>query len=165
MKVISLSAMRKTALPITLSALLIGSSAYGADTEHYGPFFKTLPKSEWAFTAAIAADMLTTYDIRHHKALDETNAILGPHPSGTTIAAYGLSCAVLHSLITYELVSQNVPAPIVNAWEYITIGVEVGYVVHNYSLGLRIRSLWMGCFAQGCCYGRTTFECLKEVTR
>lgn len=103
------------------------------------PFFPSMPKLEYAFDAALMADMLTTADIHNHPPLIETNPILGQHPSAGKIAAYGAGVAVFHALITYELVSQGVPSPIVTAWEAVSIGVELGYTGHNLSLGCKLR--------------------------
>lgn len=102
------------------------------------PFFPAMPKLEWAFDAALAADMLTTADIHRHN-LVETNFVLGQHPSTAKIAAYGAGVAIFHALITYELVSQDVPKPLITAWEAVSIGIEVGYTGHNLSLGCKLR--------------------------
>lgn len=107
--------------------------------ENYGNFVTTQPKLEFVFDAALAADMITTAQIKNHPPLYETNPILGRHPSDAKIAGYGLAVAGLHAAITYEMVSQGVPRVIINTWELLGIGIETGYVAHNYKLGLRIK--------------------------
>jgi hypothetical protein len=107
--------------------------------EHYGNFVKSQPVEEFVFDASLAADMLTTADIKNHPNLIETNPILGQHPSDAKIAVYAASAALLHAAVTYELVSQDVPKPVIRAWEYLSIGVEAGFVAHNYSIGLRMK--------------------------
>lgn len=107
--------------------------------EHYGNFVTTQPALEFVFDAALTADMLTTAQIHNHPPLIETNPILGQHPSTGKIALYGLGVATLHAAITYEMISQDVPKPIITAWELLSIGVEVGYTAHNYSLGVRMK--------------------------
>lgn len=107
--------------------------------EHYGNFVSTQPALEFVFDAALTADMLTTAQIKNHPPLVETNPILGEHPSTGKIAAYGLGVATLHAAITYEMVSQGVPRAIINTWEVLSIGIETGYVIHNYKLGVRIK--------------------------
>lgn len=102
-------------------------------------FWRAMPKAEWLFDAALAADMLTTYDIRRHPELEEKNVLLGAHPNGAQIAGYGLLMAGLHAAITYELVREDVPTPVVAVWELVTIGIETAYTVNNYRLGLRCR--------------------------
>jgi hypothetical protein len=120
---------------VVLVIILCGTAR--AD-ENYGNFFSTQPKLEWVFDAALAADMLTTNDIKG-SGLVETNPILGQHPSTGKIVAYGGAVAALHAAVTYEMVSQGVPHAIITGWEAVSIGVETGYVVHNYSLGLRFK--------------------------
>jgi hypothetical protein len=99
------------------------------------------PASEFVFDAALAADMLTTADIKNHPAsqIIETNPLLGQRPSDGKIAAYGAVIAALHYGITRELVSEDVPMPVIQTWEWIGIFVEAGYTAHNYKLGLRIK--------------------------
>jgi hypothetical protein len=93
-----------------------------------------LPPAEYVFDAALAADMLTTADIHNHARLYETNPILGRHPSEARIAIYGATSALAHAGVTLLL-----PRRFVEAWEALSIGVEVGYVAHNYHLGLRLK--------------------------
>jgi hypothetical protein len=99
------------------------------------------PASEFVFDAALAADMLTTADIKNHPASQviETNPLLGQRPSDAKIAAYGAIMAGLHYGITRELVNQDVPSVVVQTWEWVGIFVEAGYVAHNYHLGLRVK--------------------------
>jgi hypothetical protein len=94
---------------------------------------------EWAFDASLAADMLTTADIRNHPDQHEMNPVLGRYPSDARIAVYGATAAGLHYLVTRALEGANAPPGLVTAWELLSIGVEVGWVAHNYSLGLRVR--------------------------
>lgn len=106
--------------------------------EHYGNFITTQPPLEFVFDAALTADMLTTADIHNTKWV-ETNPLLGEHPSAGKIAAYGAGVALIHAAITYEMVSNDVPKPIIYVWELIGIGVEVSYTAHNYRLGCKMR--------------------------
>jgi hypothetical protein len=106
-------------------------------TQWCKPFWKSLPKEEYVYFAAASLDMLTTLDIKHHPELHETNFILGEHPSDAKVIGWFILTDALHAGITYELVDNDVPKPIIKAWEYISIGVETGYAVHNYKLGLR----------------------------
>jgi hypothetical protein len=127
-------------IPLGAFALLAGFLCANAkaDDSHYGNFITTQPKLEFVFDAALMADMMTTADIKNTD-LVETNPILGQRPSDAKIAAYGLTMAGLHAAITYEMVSNDVPRGIITAWELVSIGVEAGYVAHNYHLGLRIK--------------------------
>jgi hypothetical protein len=110
--------------------------AHADDTE-FDAVWKRQPKMEWAFDAALAADILTTLDIKNHPGYHETNAILGDHPSDARILGYGAACALIHMAITRELVDQGVPAKVINAWEWAGTAVEIGFAGHNYSIGLR----------------------------
>jgi hypothetical protein len=121
---------------LLLYAILVSTAK--AD-ENYGNFFSTQPKLEWVFDAALAADMMTTADIKNHPNLIETNPVLGEHPTDAAIIGYGLAAAGLHAAVTYEMVSQGVPKGIITAWEAVSIGVETGFAAHNYSLGLRFK--------------------------
>lgn len=94
---------------------------------------------EPAFDLALAADMLTTLDIRHHSGMYETNPVLGRHPSDAKVLAYFSACAGIHYVITDQMFKHNMPMPIINAWQVLTIGVETGYATRNYSIGLRMR--------------------------
>lgn len=110
---------------------------------HYGSFFGTLPKSEYVFDLALAADMFTTLDIKNQKNVDgtwrleEKNGLLGTHPSDARVISYIAGAALLHAAVTYEMVSNNVPMSFIHAWEYVSIGIETGFAVHNYTIGLR----------------------------
>jgi len=98
------------------------------------------PNLEWAFDAVAAADMLTTLDIaKSQPKFQETNALLGAHPSQGVVVGYFAAMGAVHYAITRELVNEGVPAPIVTVWECITIGAEGAYVAHNYSIGLRMK--------------------------
>jgi hypothetical protein len=94
---------------------------------------------EVAYDVASTADMLTTLDIKKHPELQETNALLGAHPSDAKVLAYFAGTDLLHALITRELVHGNAPDGLIRAWEYVSIGVETGFAAHNYSIGLRCK--------------------------
>jgi len=117
--------IKLTALGAALAALSAPASACD------------IPGLEYAYLGAATADMLTTLDIKHHANLQEMNALLGTHPSDAKVVAYFAATDALHAAMTCELVNGNVPHALVSAWEYVTIGIETGYAVHNYSIGLR----------------------------
>lgn len=112
-------------------ALILSSVA------HAGDYWKTMPKLEYAFFAAETADMLTTLDIKNHPDLYEQNPIMGRHPSDAKVIGWCVSAALMHSAITHEMVVHGVRPSFINAWEYVSIGVETGFAVHNLSVGLR----------------------------
>ncbi len=100
---------------------------------------RSTPALEWAYQGAAVADMLTTLDIKNHPTLMETNPLLGEHPSNGKVFAYFAGTGVLHWAITRELVNGNMQRPLINTWEALTIGLEVGCAAHNYSIGLRFK--------------------------
>jgi hypothetical protein len=124
---------------LALLFLLCHQAKAEESDEHYGNFFTTQPVLEYVFVAANLADMSTTIDIKNHPGLQETNAILGAHPGSGKIYEYFAATTAIHAAITYELVSQNVPKPLVNAWECVSIAYEAGTVGHNLSFGLRFK--------------------------
>jgi hypothetical protein len=99
------------------------------------------PALEWAYQGAALVDMLTTLDIKHHPAdkIVEMNPFLGSRPSDGKVLAYFAAAGLLHYALTRELVRENVPAPIVQTWEALSIGLELGMVGHNYGIGLKAR--------------------------
>ena len=101
------------------------------------PFWKSMPKEEYFFYAAEAADMMTTLDIKNHPNLQEENPILGHHPSDAMVISMCSVAALIHSSITYVMVDNGVNPKVIKAWEYVSIGVESGFAVHNLRLGLR----------------------------
>lgn len=129
----------KTRNLILASLVLCGlhATARSAETGDL-PFFPSMPKLEYVYDVAMTVDMLQTLNIRHGN-FRETNAMLGERPGAGRVAAYGLGCIALHALVTYELVSQGVPRPIVTAWEIVSIGYEGQAIAHNYSIGLKMR--------------------------
>lgn len=133
----------KFTLPISLimwalMILLVLSMFNAAHADETNPNAPT-PVTEWVYQGAAFADMLTTLDIAKHPNLVEENPLMGQHPSDGKVLGYFAATGALHYLVTRELVRENVPAPIVQTWEALGIGLEVGMVAHNYSIGLRAR--------------------------
>jgi hypothetical protein len=80
---------------------------------------------DWAQTRTIA---------RNPNKWHETNSILGKHPSVDKVDAYFAVMALAHIAISNAL-----PTEYRSTWQYISIGVEAGYVVHNLSLNVDIK--------------------------
>jgi hypothetical protein len=119
-----------------LLAAFLCSQAKADDTN---PNAKT-PVTEWVYQGTSFVDMLTTIDIaKHPDQYYEFNPILGRHPTVGKVVGYFATTHTLHYLITRAMVDHNTPAPVVQAWEALGIGLEVGLVAHNYSVGLRAR--------------------------
>jgi hypothetical protein len=97
-----------------------------------------LPRFEYAFDAVWFADMLTTLDIKEHPNLQETNKMLGPHPSDAKVIGYFTAGAAVHAAVTH-LLQEHAPAWTVPLWEAVTIGSEAATVRSNLALGLRFK--------------------------
>lgn len=129
--------MRKILIVGMLLAACVGAHAQTTTDPSTGnTIFTKTPYDEYLFDLALGADMLQTLNIHQHANLIETNPIEGQHPSEGKIIAYNVSCAVLHWLLTHEMVREHVPSAIVHAWEAGTISLEMAYVKHNASLGI-----------------------------
>jgi hypothetical protein len=123
-------------LLVTILVLLYAFMSSQAKADDTNPGAAT-PVTEWVYQGAALADMLTTLDISKHPNLVEENPLLGQHPGSIKVVGYFAATGMLHYLVTRELVRESVPATIVETWEALGIGLEVGMVAHNYSIGLR----------------------------
>lgn len=85
-----------------------------------------------AFWTLLAIDYGQTRDIKNNPGMYETNPLLGKHPSDERIRNYFIGAAIGHAAIAYVL-----PREYRVAWQWVWIGVEAGYVAHNYNIGLR----------------------------
>lgn len=72
----------------------------------------------------------------------EMNPLLGKHPSTELVHVYMLGGALLHPVITYLLPRKvellGVDFPLRTVWQMISIGMSLGCVVNNASIGLRV---------------------------
>ena len=87
-----------------------------------------------AFTALQLVDWAQTREIARNSDFYETNPILGKYPSSTEVDVYFAATTLGH-----YLVSRALPSDYRKAWQYVWIGVQAGYVTHNYQMGVRIR--------------------------
>ena len=113
---------------ILLLCLFISSASYAgpwnaADTKREAVYL-TLHTMDWAQTREIA---------RNPDKWHETNPYLGNHPSVARVNRYFVAMGITHIVIAHIL-----PANYRRAFQYVTIGVEAGYVVHNFSMGLSL---------------------------
>lgn len=100
---------------------------------------ESVPATEWVYQGIAAVDMAQTLNIKNTPGIQESNPILGAYPSDAKVVGYFAVTGVVHYLITRELVTHDVPAPIVQLWECVGIGIEAAAVGHNYQLGIRVR--------------------------
>ena len=129
----------------------------GITLAHAADFTFDEPKSNWStgdtwrevgFQGLWAIDLLQTHQIVEHpitsvvknpngsetiNGIHETNYILGQHPSMAAVNRYFIAGAALHAGISY-LLPEKYRAP----FQYVTIGIEGGYVANNLSLGIGV---------------------------
>jgi hypothetical protein len=91
-------------------------------------------KLEIAYQSVAAVDMLQTLSIKDEHWCEETNRLLGKHPSNKEVISYFVATGVIHAIIASKL-----PVKYARVFEYVTIGFEAGTVAHNYSIGMRIK--------------------------
>lgn len=94
--------------------------------------------AEAAYQGLALVDMGTTLDIRKHPGFSETNPILGRHPSDGKVIGYFAACGISHAVITHSLVNAGWTKTAA-AWEAASIGMELNFVDHNYTIGLKAR--------------------------
>ena len=95
-----------------------------ADSWREGGYF-TLHVLDWAQTRNIA---------RNPDRWHEMNVVLGEHPSVGRVDRYFALTALAHVGIAVAL-----PRDWRTPFQYVTIGIEAGVVVHNWSIGLGVR--------------------------
>jgi hypothetical protein len=89
---------------------------------------------EAAALALIAVDHGQTLNIaKHPEKWTETNPILGEHPSIAEVNRYFVAAYILHPTISAVL-----PPKYRTWWQWVTIGVQAGYVTHNFSIGINM---------------------------
>jgi hypothetical protein len=88
---------------------------------------------EAAFLAAMAIDYGQTLDIKNHYGMYEKNSLLGRHPSDSRITNYFLGAAIGHVAVTYLMPRKYRPA-----WQWGTLGLQIGTIYRNHQIGLRV---------------------------
>jgi len=109
--------------------LLVSSSAF-ADEWSTGDTYR-----EATFQTLWAIDALQTHTIAENPdQWHEENSYLGLHPTIGAVNRYFLVGSVLHFGVA-KLLPEKYRAP----FQYGTIAIEVGYVAHNYSIGVQAK--------------------------
>ena len=87
-----------------------------------------------AYTTLHVVDWGQTLDIaKNPDKWHETNPILGKHPSIGRVNTYFITTLIGHTFISYIL-----PKNYRRIWQCVWIGIEGGYVAHNYHMGIRV---------------------------
>jgi len=122
---------------IIIALLLLVSSSAFADEWSTGDTgrettYQVLAAVDWAQTRGFRrGSVLCSRDGQNNCYRYEQNVILGPRPSQDRIDAYFVATGIAHYLI-----SKALPEKYRTLFQYISIGVEVGVVSHNFSFGV-----------------------------
>lgn len=104
----------------------------GIGAAHAAEWTSSDTKREFAFQGLWAIDALQTRNIAAHPdKWREQNNYLGAHPTIGAVDRYFIAGSVLHAGVSY-LLPEKYRAP----FQYVTIGIETGYVANNLSLGI-----------------------------
>ena len=129
---------------IILAAVFILASVFSSPVHAESDWTITDTGLQLAYTTVHVMDWLQTRQIAANPdKWHETNPVLGEHPSKGKVDAYFATTLVAHTAISYllpkevDVMGYKVPAR--NIWQMVWIGVEVGYVAHNYSLGIQAK--------------------------
>ena len=117
----------------SVASLLCGALAVFCLPAHADSWTTADNAREAVYLALVAVDWGQTLDLRHRADLQESNPVLGLHPSRSRVNSYFLANALLHPVIAHYL-----PGPWRAAFQYVSLGVEVGAVSNNARLGIRI---------------------------
>jgi hypothetical protein len=113
---------------IFLFSLSVSGEALSSDAWSAGD-----TQRELAYQEVEASDWQQTHYIATTPGHQESNTLLGIHPSADKIDAYFFICGALHYAI-----SRSLPAEYRSAWQYISIGFEGAVVAHNLSFGVKV---------------------------
>ena len=130
--------MTKIVAMFTLLLLVSGCATWSKKDIAREAAWQTLNYVDWTQTRKIA---------RHPENYSETNPILGKYPSLEEVNLYMGTSALLHPIIAHYIPTwMEATGVFPQTWvensravfQYITIGINTGNVVHNYNIGLRI---------------------------
>lgn len=120
-----------------LAAIALVLGLGGAQPAHAGEWFTPYRTQDTVrqaiYTGLLVVDYGQTLDIKNHPELEEKNPLLGPHPTDSEITRHFVVGALLHAGVTWAIPRDWRPY-----WQYITIGVEAGYVANNFRIGLSL---------------------------
>ena len=89
---------------------------------------------EATYLTLLAIDWSQTRNFLRDPHYYELNPILGKHPSQDKVDA-----AVILTGLGHYLIARILPTEYRKAFQYVAIGVELGAVTHNYSIGVEIK--------------------------
>lgn len=89
---------------------------------------------EAAYLGLLAVDWAQTRSFLRDPKYYETNPLLGSHPSQGKIDAAVVLTGLAHVYIA-RIIPEKYRAP----FQYVSIGIEGGAVVHNFSFGVKVK--------------------------
>ena len=90
-------------------------------------------KREAVYLTLHSMDWMQTRYIAKNPSFHEQNDLVGRNPSIGKVNNYFVATALLHVGVAYLL-----PTEYRKAFQYITIGMEIGAVAHNYQIGIKL---------------------------
>ena len=115
---------------MALAAVLLLS---GCGTFQPAPWRTQDTVRQVAIAAMIAVDHGQTLDLKNHPELEETNPLLGKHPTDREINAHFITVQILHPLISYML-----PHGMRDIWQWGSMGLWGAVIINNSQLGLKL---------------------------
>lgn len=112
-------------------ALILALLLTGCATD---PWSRADVERQAAYIALSVVDTGQTLDIKNHDGIRELNFVLGENPSDKRIVSFMVTTRVLHTLAVHFM-----PADWRPAFQWASIGVELGAVTNNASLGLQLK--------------------------
>jgi hypothetical protein len=98
----------------------------------------SVPPAEIAFQVVHAVDTAQTVQISREPArFQETNALMGAHPTTARVLEWGVTVAAVHLLVSDFLRAHDMPK-LYAAWQIVTIGIASRDVANNYRFGIRL---------------------------
>ena len=89
--------------------------------------------AQYTGSILILADCLQTLEIAKNDDYYETNPIMGRDPNQEMVVGYFATAMVGYWGISYLLTEKWR-----NRFQFLVIGVQAGYVCHNYNIGIRV---------------------------
>jgi hypothetical protein len=108
-----------------LALFLISSPAFADEWSREDTY------REAAYLTLHTLDWAQTREIARNPAYYEQNMYLGKHPTVRQVDRYFAAMALAHVGVAYLL-----PSEWRRPFQYLTIGVELGAVAHNFSIGI-----------------------------
>lgn len=126
------------ALVILATVVMLALSVCAAKSAQAGDWTTEQKVTEGIYQAMHFADTLQTIDIaKNPQRFQETNLMIGAHPTTRVVDEYMTAEAIAHFAVSEALIKLDAPNWVVRTWETVTIGREVSNLRGNYKIGVR----------------------------